>query len=775
MNAGVDFDVSSFMKRPPRKALPLPLSPPSATSTKWFSDNGCVVVHGERWSVLVGGMLISQFDKENLGLRNMILVMLANDAKVHLGRLAKAFGLSRPGLDLIRKVFAEGGMRAVLERRPKGRPRIVTAPIKARMEKLFAVGKSVDEVHVLIQRTRKMSPATVSRAHREWLAARVSAPAPVVEAPQQRALPFPVGAEATPESATSPSSVAVVDSTPRHATVEAPLPVVAPEATLAEAPSIRAPREESSRVQLAAPQELARLPGAGVVQHLGTWLVIAMVARLGLHEAADALRGTRVKASPLRIAIDAVIAALAIGERCVEGVRRLATGTGAALLLARASPSASWVRQILGRFANDDGAMRLHLKLAGTYLKEACAEDGNGAPAVFYVDNHTRPYTGAKRLLHGWRMQDKRAVPGNSDYYVHDEDGRPVLRGTVPSHGSLSSFLLPLAVLMRVALGRTERFLLAFDRGGAFPKPMAELRAADVDFVTYERAPFRRLPRNAFTKCELDGEELWLCEAQANLGAGRGRVRRIWILLPNGKQLSLLAISELPAERLVQIMRGRWRQENGFKHGVERWGINQLDGRTTAPYPEGTIIPNPARRRLERALTIAQAREGEARRKLAKAFKESPAGARRKAELKLELTRAMELQRQLEAQRPAIPDHAPVEETILAGELVHHTGEYKMTIDTLRIACANSESVLATELACYLPRPDEAKRALRNLFLSPGTVKVTANMITVNLCPAGTRAERHAYEALLATVNEWGLTHPGDVQARKLKFECQLH
>jgi hypothetical protein len=30
-------------------------------------------------------------------------------------------------------------------------------------------------------------------------------------------------------------------------------------------------------------------------------------------------------------------------------------------------------------------------------------------------------------------------------------------------------------------------------------------------------------------------------------------------------------------------MRGRWRQENGFKHGVERWGINQLDRRSTEP------------------------------------------------------------------------------------------------------------------------------------------------------------------------------------------------
>ena len=53
--------------------------------------------------------------------------------------------------------------------------------------------------------------------------------------------------------------------------------------------------------------------------------------------------------------------------------------------------------------------------------------------------------------------------------------------------------------------------------------------------------------------------------------------------------------------------------ESAFKHGVERWGMNQLDGRKVTPYPPGTIIPNPRRRRIERALAIARADEGRAR------------------------------------------------------------------------------------------------------------------------------------------------------------------
>ena len=51
-------------------------------------------------------------------------------------------------------------------------------------------------------------------------------------------------------------------------------------------------------------------------------------------------------------------------------------------------------------------------------------------------------------------------------------------------------------------------------------------------------------------------------------------------------------------------------------------------------------------------------------------------------------------------------------------ELAFQTSNSKLTIDTLRIACANAESMLAAELGCYLPMPGEAKRALRNLFIA---------------------------------------------------------
>ena len=81
-----------------------------------------------------------------------------------------------------------------------------------------------------------------------------------------------------------------------------------------------------------------------------------------------------------------------------------------------------------------------------------------------------------------------------------------------------------------------------------------------------------------------------------------------------------------------------------------------------------------------------------------------------------------EQQRQLLALRPSTPTKAALVDTELAGKLVKHASNYKTAIDTIRIACANAD--LAGELAPFLARPAEAKRALRNLLAAPGHVRV---------------------------------------------------
>jgi hypothetical protein len=393
-----------------------------------------------------------------------------------------------------------------------------------------------------------------------------------------------------------------------------------------------------------------------------------------------------------------------------------------------------------------------------------------GEVAVFYVDNHLRPYVGLRRLLYGWRMQDKRAKPGTTDVHVHDAAGRPLYRLATLAHDSLGKLLLPIGALLRLALGAEQRILLAFDRAASYAEVMAELRDHSFEFVVYEKKPYRHLPKKLFRKSFLlDDVRIRWHERRANLGDGRGRVRRIALRLPDGHQLNLLAHSTASAEALITIMTGRWSQENAFKHGVERWGLNQLDGRTFKPFDADIVISSPERRRLNASLVALREAEGQLHRKLLRATRPE-----QRVDLKQELARNLKKQNALAKKRPDCPKYCTVEEAGLHGELMQQQDEYRAVIDTIRTACINAEADLATTLAPSMSRPREAKRLLRNLFSASGDLRVTANAIEVVLDVAGTTSERDSLASLCRVVNGWKLTHPGDVAARPLRFRTNI-
>jgi hypothetical protein len=709
----------------------------TAPEVRWFSPTGSVVGHGSRYSVFVGGLLLGEFDDgdRDRGRRNVLVVALAKSG-VHLGRLAAAFGIGEEYLRRLRRKEEDGGPAALLLQRAGGKLTITEAT-RASWRVQFEAGLTPKAVWREQPRRGRHAYSAVWREHRAWLEARMAAPK---EAPPAA----PVD-DASQMSLWSATTTSVADAVTNDEIAESEVgPAIVPMTA----------RSVASKQQ---------------VQHAGTWMMLALASELGLHEEADrALARSTHDHDALRIALDAIVCALAIRQLCVEGVRRLATPSGPALLRSERVPSASGVRRLLDRLlAATDGGAKLEARMGERLIRAARADDG---PAVFYVDNHLRPYTGKHVVRKGWRMQDRRVLPGTSDYYIHDEDGRPVLRIAVPSHDSLPALLSPLSTKLRAALGDDERILLAFDRAGAHAAPLAELRDAGFEVVTYERKPYPDLPTTAFTPAVINGEAVGLHESRLrNLGGGRGRVRRIAVLTEDGRQVNFLAVSKEPAARLVEILWHRWRQENGFKHGVERWGINQLDDREVEPVPRGTIIPNPARRRLDRAYRIARVNEGDARRLLARL----PAGDTRRAAAEESLAEALRLQQDIEWLRPHMPTHAPVEKTELADTLVRHTGQRKAVLDVIRVVCANAESDLAAMIAPHLLRPREAKKVVANLLAAPGQVIVTEAAIRVRLAPAANRAERRAIEALFTVLNQRGLTLPGDRRRLPLRFEAQ--
>lgn len=752
--------------------------PPPQTqqpTMRWFSKNGCVVIYDDCCRVYLGGNLIGQYDHGDRTTRNVVVLCIAEEARIRRGRLAEAFGISTELLRQLRLQYHEEGLQAVVNRRRPGAERKMTDALRTRVEAMFDDGITIVEAHAALRRSRKkVSLSVVGEVHRDW---KLRSPAKnsdvnardgngVDEESPQSELGFPNaddGDSCVEHSAGEsletelPSGAEQCEPETPNTGVSAGFLATGDVPVLAEAPRTLRP---------------VALKSTRHVQHLGVWLLFALLESWGIYDSAEKAAGgvVRLKTSVIRIALDALIAALAIGQRCVEGVRRLMTPSAGVLLRTTRCPSAPWVRGVFGRVARDGCAARLHVDVALHFISEAQACSDSERPVVFYVDNHLRPYTGKQTIRKGWRMQDRRARPGVTDYYMHDEAGNPVLRIDVPEHGHLTHWLPPLAELLRDALGPDERILVAFDRGGSFAEHLTKLRDMKVEFVTYERKPYRRYSRSLFDHEFVDGKERILVhDTRANLGKGRGRVRRVALLMEDGMQVNLLAVSKLKPEDLYRVARGRWRQENGFKHGNERWGQNQLDGRTTEPVPPDMVIPNPARTSLDRAIRISRAKEGKLRCDLARPDLKST----KREKLEYELSEVVRKREDLESTRPWIPKHAPLEETPLAGKLVRHPGEYKLFVDSVRIACANAESELAALVAPQLARPAEAKKVISNLFSAAGDVTVRKNGISVLLKPAGTSDEKRAMKELLRKVSRMKLSLPGDKNRRPVSFRTQ--
>lgn len=734
---------------------------------RWFRRDGCVEVgaDGTHW-VYLAGTLLGCFRPDQPVERDILAAVLSGEKGIASGELGPAFGVSAETIRAARARYEKGGFAALTNKRKRGAPTKQTPALMRRVRPLFEQGMKPRAVCRAIK--GKISEPTVRTMYRKWqaevAATQSQADEAAAEAQEVELTLFARPAQPANEVAARPA-----DETPEAGGSVASAPTETSDSEQAVERQAEEARQEMTL------EEAATHSQGRVVQHAGAWIMLGMLQAMGLYAIAKEACRSAVSLVALRLALDAAAIALSIGQRCVEGVRRLATPSAALLLRARGAISPNWARQVLKLFAVE-GSAALHLAMGRRHVHAALREDQR---VVLYADNHMRRYTGKHTLRKGWRMQDKRACPGVTDYYVHDELGRPLFRIDDPGHQSLTTWLRPIAQFVCSVLGKHVTPLLVFDRGGSFPEEMTALRDLGVEFTTYERAPYTALSPVLFdrsvtlTRPARPKEKLVIkfCEeGRKNLGKGRGRVDRISLLMPDGNQINILTASTLPTEELIRLQLQRWGcQENQFKHDNERWAINQLDGRKVEPYPADATIPNPARSRLDRNLRLLRADEGQLRNKLARLEREDP----KRERIEADLHRCLEQQRELETLRPQVLKHAPLRETELADELVYHSRAYKTVVDSLRIALANAETDLASELAPYLAKPREAKKTLANLLVAPGTVRVTTRTVSVTLEPAGTTREKKAFDALLRLVNARNLILPGDPNQRRLRFRIQ--
>ena len=298
------------------------VEPKAEVRTRWFCGNGAVRERDDGvFEVVIGGVIIGWYSRGEPERRNLLLIALSDNPSIQLGDLARAFGLSTERLRQIREFARVQGPDALFERRI-GRRTPLSARLKKRIVAMFDQGLNIDATYAKVKRST--SRASVGRIHKEWAVAKQEAPAPTE--PEQLTLVTDGGqpVDIVPR-ATKPRE--------RRATRDA---------------RMEQPPDESATPVAG--------PGSAQVQHVGTWLMVAQLHADGLYDDAECgrIRADHTERVPdqddLRVALDTAVMSLSLGQRCVEGVRRLATPSAESLLF-RPCPSARWTREVLHDFA----------------------------------------------------------------------------------------------------------------------------------------------------------------------------------------------------------------------------------------------------------------------------------------------------------------------------------------------------------------------------------------------------------------------------------------
>ncbi|MBE3584557.1 MAG: helix-turn-helix domain-containing protein, partial [Limnochordaceae bacterium] len=238
---------------------------------------------------------------------------------------------------------------------------------------------------------------------------------------------------------------------------------------------------------------------------------------------------------------------------------------------------------------------------------------------TFYLDGHFIPYWGGAKLPKGYFPQRKLAMKGLSTYWVHDGKGRPVYFWITPPFVVFVRFLPHMMEEARrwmQAEGLEGPPVFVFDRGGCSKEIFLYCDRMAAGWITYRKRA-KEYPVELFTEeLELTYEDGHAYRTQwlQTYTAVKGYQEQVYTIAlrdpETGRQAEIITNLDRVCPDyadppwIIQAIKSRWRQENMFKWGQARCGLNHLWAWSEIePLDDVQAqLPNPAYERLARRL-----------------------------------------------------------------------------------------------------------------------------------------------------------------------------
>ena len=518
-------------------------------------------------------------------------------------------------------------------------------------------------------------------------------------------------------------------------------------------------------------------PGTSVPQ-AGVLLALPVLVRSGLVETGQqvfqsigpAFYGLRT------MLVAFVVYALLRIKRAEQLKEQLPQDLGRILGLDRA-PEVKTLRRKLRKLAEDERAETFILR-----LRERRVQASEEALGFLYVDGHVRVYHGTAPLPKTHSCRLRLSLPATQDVWVNDAHANPVLVVTQTAHPQLVSALPGVLAQVRPLVGK-RRVTVVFDRGGWSPKLFAQMDRDGFDVLTYQKGEHTPIPADQFrsyTVWSEDGPITYeLCERRICLLKGTFPMRQVIRRQGDHQTVVVTTRMDLPIEEVARRMFARWLQENFFKYMRQEFALDALVEYGTEAADPARLVPNPARKALDRQLAEAKKEVLRLEATYGAAALDNPEQARPSMRgfkiangttVGIPLRTARQRLSHLRQQRASVPTRIPAGQ--LPTPLVKLPGRCKRFSDTLKMLAYQTETDLLRVVALLYPRSrDEGRRLLVAAFHSAADLAVTNDELHVTLAPQSSPHRTRVIADLCELLTDTQTCFPGT----SLKMRFAIH
>ena len=254
-------------------------------------------------------------------------------------------------------------------------------------------------------------------------------------------------------------------------------------------------------------------------------------------------------------------------------------------------------RQLLGQLATED-VVRSVLQINARQLDL----DNSSSPGDFYLDPHTKHYTGEKNVLKGWCSGIGRIDKVMHSDFIHTVDGHPVYFETTDNFLDLRERTFQFIEHFRAELefAPDKPITVVIDRG-IFGADVFErfLQQPHLHFITWEK-DYRRdgwdegKPTQGefiLERSRNHSQDLFTYKFsfQDHSWPKNPRLKRIIVRAtnPGGRTIEVAILTDDTrrcSREIILLIFCRWVQENDFKYLDKHFGIDQIISYQAVPY-----------------------------------------------------------------------------------------------------------------------------------------------------------------------------------------------